>query len=160
MVADQRFLAGRRDVLTFVTEPLTEDVTLVGPVEAALETALSTTDADFVVKLIDCFPDGGGTAARAGRCRGDVTATDSPVRKLFVPGKPECVRLRTTDIAHTFRAGHRIMVQVQSSWFPLMERNPQQFMDLWSCTASDFVPCRVTLFHQRDRASSVTVHKL
>ena len=67
---------------------------------------------------------------------------------------------RTTDIAQTFRAGHRILVQVQSSWFPLMERSPQQFMDLWSCTAADFVPCRVTLFHQRDRASSVTVYKL
>lgn len=141
MVADQRFLAGRRDVLTFVTEPLTEDVTLVGPVEAALETALSTTDADFVVKLIDCFPDGGeqrlvrGDAVR-GRYRDGFTRP-----KAFVPGKPECVRLRTTDIAHTFRAGHRIMVQVQSSWFPLMERNPQQFMDLWSCTGSVSLPC-------------------
>ena len=88
MVADQRFLAGRRDVLTFVTEPLTEDVTLVGPVEAALETALSTTDADFVVKLIDCFPDGGeqrlvrGDAVR-GRYRDGFTRP-----KAFVPGKP------------------------------------------------------------------------
>ena len=160
MVADQRFLAGRRDVLTFVTEPLTEDVTLVGPVEAALETALSTSDADFVVKLIDCFPDGGeqrlvrGDAVR-GRYRDGFTRP-----KAFVPGKPECVRLRMTDIAHTFRAGHRIMVQVQSSWFPLTERNPQQFIDLWRCAASDFVPCRVTLFHQRDRASSLTVYKL
>lgn len=82
------------------------------------------------MKLIDCFPDGGeqrlvrGDAVR-GRYRDGFTRP-----KAFVPGKPECVRLRTTDIAHTFRAGHRIMVQVQSSWFPLMERNPQQFMDL------------------------------
>ena len=160
MVADQRFLAGRKDVLTFVTEPLTEDMTLVGPVEAALETALSTSDADFVVKLIDCFPDGGeqrlvrGDAVR-GRYRDGFTRP-----KAFSPGRPECVRLRTTDIAHTFRAGHRIMVQVQSSWFPLTERNPQQYVDLWRCAASDFVPCRVTLFHQRDRASSVSVLKL
>ena len=164
MVADQRFLAGRKDVLTFVTEPLAEDMTLVGPVEATLEAALSTSDADFVVKLIDCFPDGGGEAGMQMLVRGDAVRgryRDGFARpKAFSPGKPECVRLRMPDIAHTFRAGHRIMVQVQSSWFPLMERSPQQFVDLWSCAASDFVPCRVTLFHQRDRASFISVHKL
>ena len=164
MVADQRFLAGRPDVLTFVSDPLPEDTTLVGPVEAALEAALSTSDADFVVKLIDCFPDEGEKAGMQMLVRGDAVRgryRDGFTRpKAFVPGKPETVPFRTTDIAHTFRAGHRIMVQVQSSWFPLMERSPQQFMDLWSCTAADFVPCRVTLFHQRDRASSVTVYKL
>lgn len=164
MVADQRFLAGRPDVLTFVSDPLPEDTTLVGPVEAALEAALSTSDADFVVKLIDCFPDEGEKAGMQMLVRGDAVRgryRDGFTRpKAFVPGKPETVPFRTTDIAHTFRAGHRILVQVQSSWFPLMERSPQQFMDLWSCTAADFVPCRVTLFHQRDRASSVTVYKL
>ena len=164
MVADQRFLAGRPDVLTFVSDPLPEDMTLVGPVEAALETALSTSDADFVVKLIDCFPNEGEKPGMQMLVRGDAVRgryRDGFTRpKAFVPGKPETVPFRTTDIAHTFRAGHRILVQVQSSWFPLMERSPQQFMDLWSCTAADFVPCRVTLFHQRDRASSVTVYKL
>lgn len=164
MVADQRFLAGRGDVLTFVSEPLPEDTTLVGPVEAVLEAALSTSDADFVVKLIDCFPDEGEKSGMQMLVRGDAVRgryRDGFTRpRAFVPGKPETVPFRTTDIAHTFRAGHRIMVQVQSSWFPLMERSPQQFMDLWSCTAADFVPCRVTLFHQRDRASSVTVYKL
>lgn len=164
MVADQRFLAGRPDVLTFVSDPLPEDMTLVGPVEAALETALSTSDADFVVKLIDCFPDEGEKPGMQMLVRGDAVRgryRDGFTRpKAFVPGKPETVPFRTTDIAHTFRAGHRILVQVQSSWFPLMERSPQQFVDLWRCTAADFVPCRVTLFHQRDRASSVTVYKL
>lgn len=164
MVADQRFLAGRGDVLTFVSDPLPEDTTLVGPVEAALEAALSTSDADFVVKLIDCFPDEGEKSGMQMLVRGDAVRgryRDGFTRpRAFVPGKPETVPFRTTDIAHTFRTGHRIMVQVQSSWFPLMEHSPQQFMDLWSCTAADFVPCRVTLFHQRDRASSVTVYKL
>ena len=164
MVADQRFLAGRGDVLTFVSDPLPEDTTLVGPVEAVLEAALSTSDADFVVKLIDCFPDEGEKSGMQMLVRGDAVRgryRDGFTRpRAFVPGKPETVPFRTTDIAHTFRTGHRIMVQVQSSWFPLMERSPQQFMDLWSCTAADFVPCRVTLFHQRDRASSVTVYKL
>ena len=164
MVADQRFLAGRPDVLTFVSDPLPEDTTLVGPVEAVLEAALSTSDADFVVKLIDCFPDEGEKSGMQMLVRGDAVRgryRDGFTRpRAFVPGKPKTVPFRTTDIAHTFRTGHRIMVQVQSSWFPLMERSPQQFMDLWSCTAADFVPCRVTLFHQRDRASSVTVYKL
>ena len=164
MVADQRFLAGRGDVLTFVSDPLPENTTLVGPVEAVLEAALSTSDADFVVKLIDCFPDESEKAGMQMLVRGDAVRgryRDGFTRpRAFVPGKPETVPFRTTDIAHTFRAGHRIIVQVQSSWFPLMERSPQQFMDLWSCTAADFVPCRVTLFHQRDRASSVTVYKL
>ena len=164
MIADQRFLEGRKDVLTFVTEPLAEDVTLAGPVEASLKVALSTSDADFVVKLIDVYPDEGEKAGMQMLVRGDVVRgryRDGFTRpKAFVPGSPETVPFRTTDIAHTFRAGHRIMVQVQSSWFPLMERSPQQFVDLWSCAASDFVPCRVTLFHQRDCASSLTVYKL
>lgn len=164
MIADQRFLEGRKDVLTFVTEPLAEDVTLAGPVEASLKVALSTSDADFVVKLIDVYPDEGEKAGMQMLVRGDVVRgryRDGFARpKAFVPGNPETVPFRTTDIAHTFRAGHRIMVQVQSSWFPLTERNPQQYVDLWRCAASDFVPCRVTLFHQRDRASSLTVYKL
>lgn len=164
MIADQRFVAGRSDVLTFVTEPLEGDVTLAGPVEAALEVSLSTSDADFVVKLIDVFPDEGAKAGMQMLVRGEVTRgryREGFTRpKAFIPGKPERVPLRAADIAHTFRAGHRIMVQVQSSWFPLMERSPQQFVDLWQCTASDFVPCRVTLYHQRDRSSSVTVYKL
>ena len=164
MIADQRFLEGRKDVLTFVTEPLAEDVTLAGPVEASLKVALSTSDADFVVKLIDVYPDEGEKAGMQMLVRGDVVRgryRDGFTRpKAFVPGSPETVPFRTTDIAHTFRAGHRIMVQVQSSWFPLTERNPQQYVDLWRCAASDFVPCRVTLFHQRDRASSLTVYKL
>ena len=116
------------------------------------------------MKLIDVYPDEGEKAGMQMLVRGDVVRgryRDGFARpKAFVPGNPETVPFRTTDIAHTFRAGHRIMVQVQSSWFPLTERNPQQYVDLWRCAASDFVPCRVTLFHQRDCASSLTVYKL
>ena len=78
----------------------------------------------------------------------------------FVPGHPARVPVHTTDIAHTFRAGHRIVIEVQSSWFPLAERNPQQFVDLWRCSAADFIPCRVTLLHQRNNASSITLRRL
>ena len=83
-----------------------------------------------------------------------------PIPKAFTPGVPARVPFRMTDIAHTFRAGHRIMVQVQSTWFPLAERNPQQFVDVWNCRASDFVPCKVSVLHQRSNASSVTVWRL
>lgn len=180
MVADQRFLAGRDDIATFVSAPLTEPLTLVGPVEVMLCASLSTTDADFVVKLIDLYPADAPEstagepveAAAAGKTpgglqmlvRGEVMR--GRYRKgfsrpeAFTPGEPEQIRFRTTDIAHTFLPGHRIMIQVQSSWFPLMERHPQQYVDLWHCTEADFVPCRVTLYHDRVRSSFVTVHRL
>ncbi|WP_295937903.1 CocE/NonD family hydrolase [uncultured Alistipes sp.] len=165
MVADQRFLSQRADVLTFVSEPLAEDMTFVGPVEAELEVALSTTDADFVVKLIDVFP-GDDPAMPEYRMlvRGDVTrgryrqSFSRP--EAFKPGVPARVPIRMPDIAHTFRAGHRVMVQVQSTWFPLAERNPQQMIDLWSCKASDFVTSRISVYHQRSNASSVSVWRL
>lgn len=161
MVADQRFLSGRSDVLTFVSEPLEEDMTFVGPVDADLEVMLSTTDADFVVKLIDLFPEDDPLPGYRMLVRGDIMrgryrrSFSRP--EAFTPGVPARVPFRMTDIAHTFRAGHRIMVQVQSTWFPLAERNPQQFVDVWNCRASDFVPCRISLLHQRGNASSVSV---
>ena len=80
--------------------------------------------------------------------------------KAFTPGVPARVPFRMTDIAHTFRAGHRVMIQVQSTWFPLAERSPQQFVDVWTCGASDFVPCKVSVLHQRSNSSSVTVWRL
>lgn len=164
MLADQRFVSGREDVLTFVTEPLDGDMTLVGPVDAGLEVVLSTTDADFVVKLIDVFPDDDPLPGYRMLVRGDIMrgryrqSFSRP--EAFTPGAPARVPFRMPDIAHTFRAGHRIMVQVQSTWFPLAERNPQQMVDVWRCKASDFVPCKVSLLHQRGNASSVTVWRL
>lgn len=125
---------------------------------------LSTTDADFVVKLIDLFPEDDPLPGYRMLVRGDVMrgryrrSFSRP--EAFTPGVPARVPFRMTDIAHTFRAGHRIMVQVQSTWFPLAERNPQQFVDVWNCRALDFVPCRISLLHQRDNASSVTVWRL
>ena len=111
-----------------------------------------------MVKLIDVWPDNTEYPGYQMLVRGDIMRgryrRSFSAPEPFTPGEPTEVAFTMPDIAHTFRKGHRIMVQVQSSWFPLMERNPQQFMDLWSCTASDFVPCRVTLFHQRDRCAA------
>ena len=164
MVADQRFAAGRPDVLCFTTEPLAGDVTFAGGIRAVLQAAISTTDADFVVKLIDVWPDNTEYPGYQMLVRGDIMRgrfrRSFSAPEPFTPGEPTEVAFTLPEIAPTFRKGHRIMVQVQSSWFPLTERNPQQYVELWRCAASDFVPCRVTLFHQRARASSLTVYKL
>lgn len=164
MVADQRFASERPDVVCFTTEPLTDDVTLAGGIRAVLETAVSTTDADFAVKLIDVWPDGSEHPNYQMLVRGDIMrgryrrSFSSP--EPFVPGKPTEVAFTLPDIAHTFRRGHRIMVQVQSTWFPLADRNPQQFIDIYHCTAADFIPCDVRIYHDRRRPSRLEVHRL
>ena len=163
MTDDQRFASRRPDVLVFETEPLTSDVTLGGPIVADLETSISTTDADFIVKIIDVFPDnfsypssfiGNGKPYPMGGyqmlVRGEVMrgrfrqSFASPV--AFVPGQLSEVRYTLPDVAHTFKAGHRIMIQVQSSWFPLVDRNPQQFVDIYHAKDSDFVKSTIRIY--------------
>jgi hypothetical protein len=172
---DQRFAATRPDVLVYETAPLTEDVTVVGPVRPRLKIASTGTDADFDVKLIDVYPD-------------DVPETDSegkhvlgappvmmggyqmlvrgePFRAKFrnsqakpealVPGKMTDVDFSMQDVNHTFLKGHRIMVQVQSTWFPLTDRNPQVFMDIAKAKPEDFKKATETVFHQVDAASGI-----
>lgn len=158
MTDDQRFAAQRPDVLLFQTDTLTEDITLAGPLVADLQVALSTTDADFVVKLIDVFPDGfrydkkseypmGGYQMLV---RGEIfrgryrNGFDKP--QAFVPGQATEVKYTLPDVAHTFKKGHRIMIQVQSSWFPLADRNPQQFVEIYHAKTSDFVPSDIRVF--------------
>jgi putative CocE/NonD family hydrolase len=151
MTDDQRFASRRPDVLTFQTGVLTEDLTLAGVVTADLKVSLSSTDADFVVKIIDVFPDDfnyPGDAAQPRRSvggsypmggyqmlvRGEImrgrfrNSFEKP--EAFKPNKIETVKFDLPDIAHTFKKGHRLMIQVQSSWFPLADRNPQQFVNM------------------------------
>jgi putative CocE/NonD family hydrolase len=172
MTDDQRFAATRPDVLVFKTDSLTKDMTLAGQVTVDLKVSISTTDADFVVKLIDVFPDnftypgppypgqqdyvmGGyqmlvrGDVMR-GRYRNSLSRPEP-----FVPGKITEVRYSLNDIAHTFKKGHRIMVQVQSSWFPLVDRNPQQFVDIYTCPETDFKKSDIKVYHDAANASSV-----
>ena len=78
----------------------------------------------------------------------------------FAPDRVTEVAFTLPDIAHTFLKGHRIMVQVQSSWFPLADRNPQKFVDIYHCTAADFIPCDVRIYHDRRRPSRLEVHRL
>ena len=152
MTGDQRFASRRTDVLTYRTPPLEEDVTLAGPIEVELHVSTTGTDSDWVAKLIDVHPDAypdpkpNPTGVRMGGyqqlLRGDVMRgkfRDSYEKPTaFEPGKPTRVRFRMQDVCHTFRAGHRIMVQVQSTWFPLADRNPQVFLDIHKAKESDF----------------------
>ncbi|MGK6350391.1 CocE/NonD family hydrolase [Parapedobacter sp. DT-150] len=153
MVEDQRFAARRPDVLVFSTEPLEEDIQIAGRLAANLFVKTTGTDADFVVKLIDVFPDTmtnhpeKPTAVMGGYqllVRGEVMR--AKFRKSFEkpeplePGKITDVSFDLQDAAHTFKKGHRIMVQVQSSWFPLVDRNPQVFTDIYHADEEDFKP--------------------
>jgi putative CocE/NonD family hydrolase len=170
MIDDQRFTTNRTDVLVYKTDTLTEDITLAGPLVALLKTGISTSDADFVVKLIDVFPDNFEYAATAGDqqpgyvmngyqmlVRGDImrgryrNSFEKP--EAFIPGKISEVRFTLNDIAHTFKKGHRIMVHIQSSWFPLVDRNPQRIVDIYSCSDKDFQKATIKIYHDTDNAS-------
>lgn len=157
MTDDQRFAARRPDVLVYQTEVLQQPLTLAGQVIADLWTSISTTDADFVVKLIDVFPDtlsevenkvpmgGYQMPVRMEIFRGRYRESfEHP--KAFEPGKMAEVRFELPDVAHTFLPGHKMMIQVQSSWFPLADRNPQQFVNIYEAKDSDFVPSTIRVY--------------
>jgi len=166
---DQRFAATRTDVLTFETDTLTHDLTLAGPLTADLMVSISTTDADFVVKLIDVFPDnfkysdtdkyvmnGYEMLVRGDIFRGRYRNSFSKP-EAFIPGKVAQVKYTLNDIAHTFKKGHRMMVQVQSSWFPLADRNPQQFIDIYHAKDSDFIKSTVRVYMSADKGSKIVL---
>jgi putative CocE/NonD family hydrolase len=178
MTDDQRFASRRPDVIVFQTDVLKEDLTLGGPLYADLFASLSTTDADFVVKLIDVFPidfaypsnqpqpsrSVGGSYPMAGYqmlVRGEVMrgrfrkSFEKP--EAFTPGKVEEVKFYLPDIAHTFKKGHRVMVQIQSSWFPLVDRNPQKFVNIYEASAADFQKADVKIYHSAQYPSGIVL---
>ena len=172
MTEDQRFAATRPDVLVYETGPLEADVRTLGPLKVKLNVSSTATDADFVVKLIDVYP-ADAPALRPQPSPRPANAVPmggyqqlvrgEPFRAKFrrslekpeplQPGKVEAIEFEMPDIAHTFRPGHKIMVQVQSSWFPLVDRNPQKFMDIGKAADADFVKAT----HKIHRGSSVTL---
>jgi putative CocE/NonD family hydrolase len=174
MVEDQRFAATRPDVLVYRTEPLEEDLALAGPIQVELQVATSGTDADWIVKLIDVYPDdypdpsNNAAGLRMGGyqqlVRGDVMrgkfrdSFEKP--EPFSPGQVTPVRFALQDVCHTFRPGHRLMVQVQSTWFPLIDRNPQTFCDIYTAKESDFRKAVQRVYRSADRASRLTVSLL
>ncbi|HZY87644.1 MAG TPA: CocE/NonD family hydrolase, partial [Gemmataceae bacterium] len=170
MCADQRQAGRRPDVLVYQTDALEQDVTLAGALQAELHVATSGTDSDWVVKLIDVYPDDypdpnpNPTGVRLGGyqqlVRGDVmrgkfrNSLENP--EPFTPNQPAEVKFALPDTCHTFRTGHRIMVQVQSSWFPLVDRNPQTFTDIYNAKESDFKKATQRVYRSPGRASRLT----
>lgn len=162
MVEDQRFAARRPDVMVYQTPILKSDLTFAGPVQVDLWVSTSGSDADFVVKLIDVQPDGTSPAAlpnyqmmvRSEVIRGRFrNSFEHP--EAFEPGVPTRVRLELLDVLHRFKQGHRVMIQVQSSWFPLVDLNPQKFVpNIYHAQPEDFQTATHRIFHS-DRYPSV-----
>ena len=152
MLANQDFTDGRKDVLCYTTEPLATDLTFIGEVEVSLDVAISTTDADFVVRVIDVFP-----SDDAQKPDYQMLVRAEPMRARYrhsfstptpmVPNEKTTIRYTLPGIAHTFKAGHLIKVCVQSSWFPLAEFSPQQFVNLWECSSADFISADIDVYN-------------
>jgi hypothetical protein len=177
MVSDQRFAETRSDVLVYASDALEQDVTIAGPVMPKLFVATTGTDSDFVVKLIDVYPQREAEERR--RRSGDVGVPETdlagweqlirgePFRgkfrhsfekpEPFTPGKVEEVSFTMPDINHTFRRGHRIMVQVQSSWFPLVDLNPQTFVDIPKAKPGDFKKATERIYRESGHTSGIEV---
>ena len=169
MVEDQRFAAIRPDVLSFESGILGQDITIAGPIKVDLFVSITGTDADFIVKLIDVLPKDlkdpanmpEGTSLRymqrlvradviRGKFRNDLSKPEP-----FVPGKVTEVKFVLNDALHTFKKGHRIMVQVQSSWFPLVDRNPQRFIRIPEASAEDYQKATIRIWHNATYSSRV-----
>ncbi len=161
MVEDQRFTSTRPDVVVYETGILSNDITLAGKITADLFVSITGTDADFIVKLIDVLPDSATNSAemakvttmagfqrlvRAEVMRGKFrNSYEKP--EAFEPNKISEVKFYLNDVAHTFKTGHRIMVQVQSSWFPLVDLNPQKFIRIPDAAESDFQKATIRIYH-------------
>lgn len=175
MIDDQRFASKRPDVQVYQTDVLTEDITLTGPLLAKLQVSTSGTDADYVVKLVDVYPDHApnpspnrGNVLMGGYqmlVRGEVFrgkfrhSFKKP--EPFVPGEITAINFALPDVAHTFKKGHRIMIQIQNSWFPLVDRNPQQFIDIYrEALDHDFQKATHRIYHDEEHASHVDISVL
>ncbi len=174
MVEDQRFAASRPDVLVYSSNTLTNNTTITGPIIADLFVSTSGTDADWVVKIIDVFPDTaknnnpnpcdiqmGGFQMMV---RGDVMrgkyrkSYEKP--EAFQPGEISEVKFTIPDINHTFLRGHKIMVQIQSTWFPLVDLNPQKFVDIYKADKTDFQKATNSIYHSKEYPSKLEVNVL
>jgi hypothetical protein len=171
MIEDQRFASTRPDVLVYESDPLTEDVTIAGPIIANLYVSTSGTDADWIVKLIDVFPgdapdpEPNPTGVRMGHYQmllaGEVMRAkyrdsfEKPVP--MVPDRVTKLAFELRDRHHTFKRGHRIMVQVQSSWFPVIDRNPGTFTDIYHAKPSDYRITKQRVYRSSEQPSHVLV---
>jgi putative CocE/NonD family hydrolase len=169
MLQDQRFAATRPDVLVYQTDPLKNSTTMAGPITASFFVSTSGTDSDWIVKVIDVFPDS-ALDPKSNPCnvrmggyqmlvRGDVLRgkfrnsllTPEP----FVPNQVTGIEFELQDVFHTFKEGHRIMIQVQSSWFPMIDLNPQKFVDIYNAQATDFQQATQRVYSTPDFPSHI-----
>jgi uncharacterized protein len=174
MLDDQRFAASRPDVLVYETEPLDEDVTIGGAFTASLKVSVTGTGADFIVKLIDVYPpdfpnpDPNPKGIKMGTYQQLVRG--EPIRgryrnsfekpEPFQPGEVTTVEFELPDILHTFRREHKIMVQVQSTWFPLVDRNPQKYVDIYHAKPEDFQKAEHRVHRSAEHTSYVELTEL
>ncbi len=171
MIEDQRFAARRPDVLVFQTEPLEQDLTVAGPLAVRLHASTSGTDCDWVVKLIDVYtgdyPDPVDLPAGTRMGHYQQLVRGEPLRAKYrngynrpeplEPGRIYEFKYSLPDICHTFRTGHRIMVQIQSSWFPLLDRNPQTFCDIYRARPDAFRTATQRVYHDAGHPSAITL---
>ncbi len=187
MVADQRFASSRPDVLVYQTEPLEQDVTIAGPVSPRLFVSTTGTDSDFVVKIIDVYPPDYPQPETKGAPGTPALLTDVPPPSIVLagyqqllrgwpmrakfrnsfekpepmtPGQVEELNFTAPDINHTFRRNHCIMIQVQSAWFPLIDRNPQTFVNIPEAKPADFKKATERVYRGKGKSSGVIVHVL
>jgi uncharacterized protein len=171
MVEDQRFVASRPDVLVYETPPLQQDLTIAGPIDVKLNVATTGTDADWVVKVIDVYP-GNAPDLKAnpdnvrmghfqmllagdilrGKFRNSLSAPEP-----MAPNQPTAIGFTLGDKYHTFLKGHRVMVQIQSSWFPMFDRNPQTFVDIYHAKPADYHKATHTMFRSASLPSYISL---
>jgi hypothetical protein len=174
MNEDQRFAATRPDVLLYQSDPMIRDFSVVGPIQADVYVSTSGTDCDWIVKIIDVYPDdaediqSGTEDIEMGGyqmlIRGDIMRSryrnsyEKP--EPMIPNKITKVKLNLNDICHTFLKGHKIMVQIQSSWFPMFDRNPQTYVDIYSADECDFQKATQRVYFSKEYPSRIVINKL
>ena len=156
MAEDQRFGDGRADVVSYRGNLLTEDLTVSGPVSPTLFVSTTGTDGDWVVKLIDVHPDGFQELVRGDVVRAKFRNSFEHPEPL-TPGQVTRLDFVMPDVMHTFRRGHRLLVQVQGSWFPLVDRNPQTFVDIYRAQESDFQQASQRVYRTPTESSRIVV---
>jgi putative CocE/NonD family hydrolase len=174
MVEDQRFASTRPDVLVYQSDVLTDDLTVAGDIEANLAVSTTGTDGDWVAKLIDMYPGdapdpvpnprqirmGGFQMLLAGDIQRAKFRNSPSKPEPLVPGEITTLAFSIGDKYHTFRKGHRVMVQIQSSWFPMFDRNPQRFVDIYHAKDSDYQRATHRVYRSRQRPSFLSLPML
>jgi putative CocE/NonD family hydrolase len=172
VICEQSFAENRKDILVFKSEKLEEDMTIVGPIEANLFVSTSGTDSDWIIKVIDQFPEDVDEYENDAEKRADMKGYKMLLKygvlrgkfrnslefpEPFIPNQITSVNFELHDVCHTFKKGHRIIIYVQSSMFPIIDRNPNKFMDIYSATSTDYEIATNRIFHSKKYPSHISI---